>query len=246
MKSIRYPLIDFIRGFALINMVIYHLIWDLVYIFGVNMNWYVSKPGHLWQQTICITFIFLSGFCWNFGKRKIKRGLEILAVSFLITIFTAVFMPENTILFGVLTLLGSAALLMVPLNKVLKNFNIYVGFFISLIVFVLTKNISSGVISLGGFQVNIPENLYLNLFTAYLGFPPRGFMSVDYFPIIPWTFLYIAGYFFYLIIKKLNWVKPLQINLFPPIQWWGRKSLIIYVIHQPVIYIILKLIFIFK
>ncbi len=239
MQSTRYALLDFIRGIALINMICYHLIWDIVHIFGVEINWYTSTIGYIWQQCICHTFIFLSGFCFDLGKRKVKRGITILAVSFVITAVTVIFMPENTILFGVLTLIGSASLFMIPAIRIFDKLNNYVGLTIMLTVFVLTRHISSGTISLGA--ITVPKSWYANIFTAYLGFPPNDFVSQDYFPIIPWIFLYIAGYYFYRIITKQGWTKPLAFSLCPPVEWCGRKSLIIYVIHQPIIYAILKL-----
>ena len=63
MKKIRYRKLDAIRGIALINMIAYHAIWDLVYLYGFQWDWYQSEIGYIWQQGICWTFIFLSGFC---------------------------------------------------------------------------------------------------------------------------------------------------------------------------------------
>ena len=40
MNRKRYKLLDGIRGFALIHMIIYHAIWDLVYIAGFDWQWY--------------------------------------------------------------------------------------------------------------------------------------------------------------------------------------------------------------
>lgn len=60
----RYALLDEIRGLALVNMVVYHAVWDLVYLFACDWDWYQSGiAAFLWQQMICRTFILLSGFC---------------------------------------------------------------------------------------------------------------------------------------------------------------------------------------
>lgn len=45
----RLHLIDEYRGFVVLNMIAYHAIWDLVYMFGVNWLWYKSDIGHIWQ-----------------------------------------------------------------------------------------------------------------------------------------------------------------------------------------------------
>lgn len=58
----RYALIDGIRGLAIVNMILYHAIWDLVYLYGFDWQWYLGPVGTLWQQAICWTFILVSGF----------------------------------------------------------------------------------------------------------------------------------------------------------------------------------------
>lgn len=69
----RYSKIDGIRGFTLISMVLYHLIWDLVYLFKVPLFWYHTNAAYIWQQSICWVFILLSGFCWSMEKRNLKE-----------------------------------------------------------------------------------------------------------------------------------------------------------------------------
>ena len=117
----RLDLLDSIRGATLLSMVTYHAVWDLVYLFGVQWDWYKGGLGFLWQQSICWTFIFLSGFCWPLGRRPLKRGLTVLAGGAAVTLVTVLAMPESRVVFGVLTLLGSCALLLIPLEKLLRD-----------------------------------------------------------------------------------------------------------------------------
>lgn len=46
--STRYALLDELRGLDLISMMLYHGMWDLVYLFGVRAPWYGSWQGELW------------------------------------------------------------------------------------------------------------------------------------------------------------------------------------------------------
>ena len=85
MNEKRYFILDGIRGFAVINMIIYHFIWDLVYIFRFDIPWFESEISYIWQQFICYTFIFISGFCEPLGTRKLKRGIIILGLGILIS-----------------------------------------------------------------------------------------------------------------------------------------------------------------
>ena len=56
-RGSRYPAVDALRGFALVHMVCYHAVWDLVNLHGLDLPWYDGWPGFLWQQFICWSFI---------------------------------------------------------------------------------------------------------------------------------------------------------------------------------------------
>ena len=70
-SSSRYALLDELRGLDLISMMLYHGMWDAVYLFGVVVPWYSAGQGRLWQQSICWVFILLSGFCALWKNRCI-------------------------------------------------------------------------------------------------------------------------------------------------------------------------------
>lgn len=91
----RYPGLDCVRGLALVSMILYHAIWDLVNLFHVPWPWFQGTAAFVWQQSICWTFIFLSGFCVSFGHRTIRRGGQLLLVSALVSAVTFLFVPES-------------------------------------------------------------------------------------------------------------------------------------------------------
>ena len=103
-QKTRYHLPDSVRGLTLISMALYHAVWDMVYLFDEGWSWYQSPAAFLWQQSICWTFLLLSGFCLPMGRRGLRRGLTVLAASAAVTAVTVLFSPESRILFGVLTL----------------------------------------------------------------------------------------------------------------------------------------------
>ena len=239
----RYHLLDSIRAFALLNMIAYHAMYDIVYIFGVKIKWYMSPASDVWQQCICWTFILLSGFCCQLGHKKLRRALLVLGGSVVITLVTCFFMPSQIVKFGVLSLLGTGMLLMIPLDYVYKKINPYLGFAIMFALFLMLKNVNHGGIGIGSTWFTIPRSFYINDFTAYLGFPPFNFRSSDYFPVLPWIFLYQAGYFLFGIFRHLDLLKYLKSPRIKPLEWIGGHSLIIYMLHQPVAYGILWVIF---
>lgn len=234
----RLHFLDALRGFTLINMIAFHGMWNLVYLFGLRASWYTGTPGYLWQQCICWTFLLLSGFCWNFSRNHLKRGLTVFGGGLIVTAVTCLVMPESRIVFGVLTCIGSCMLLLIPVEKLLKKIPAIVGLILSFAVFALMRNVPSGSLGFEGLVLApLPDSLYRNLLTAYLGFPHRSFFSTDYFPLIPWFFLFVTGYFLYRVLEE----RGLNQRLFargqiPVLNWLGRHSLIVYLLHQPVLY----------
>ena len=241
----RYRLLDEIRGATLVSMLLYHACWDLVHIFQVKAPWYESRGAFYWQQSICWTFIFLSGFCWHLSKNQLKHALTIFLGGAVITGVTLLFAPEAKVVFGILTFLGSASFIVILLNNILKYLNPPTGFFLNMLLFGLTYPAGAGIIGIPGlFSAPLPGFLYRNLFTTYLGFRSPGFFSTDYFPVIPWLFMYIAGYYLYLWMKERDQLKIFDRSLCPPLGFLGRHSFLIYMIHQPLLYGLLALFFI--
>lgn len=70
--------LDSLRGLTLFSMIAYHLCWDLVYLRGLPWAWYNGFWAYIWQQSICCTFILLSGYCCQASRHPIRRG----AISF--------------------------------------------------------------------------------------------------------------------------------------------------------------------
>ena len=140
----RLHLLDAIRGFLMINMIAYHGLWNLVNLFGVRISWYAGAPKYLWQQCICWSFILLSGFCWSMSRSHIRRGLLVFGGGAVVSMVTCIMMPENRILFGILTCIGSCVLLLTPLEKLLKKIPAGIGAAGSFGLFLLLRNCPEG------------------------------------------------------------------------------------------------------
>lgn len=240
----RYALLDELRGLDLVSMMLYHACWDMMFLFGIWMDWYIGWPGRLWQQSICWVFILLSGFCVPLGHRTLKRGAQVFAAGALVTVVTLVFMPEDRVVFGVLTFLGSAMLLTGVLEPLLKKIPPAAGLAVSAVLFALTYHLDErwlgfGGLRLGGWKLMLPQSLYANYFTAFFGFYPDWFYSTDYFALLPWLFLFWAGYFLHFCMGRQR-MEPLRRSVCPALGWMGRHSLLLYLLHQPVIYGVLS------
>ena len=244
MKYIRYSLLDNLRGLTLISMVMYHTVWDMVYIFENDWDWFKGNQAYIWQQSICWCFILLSGFCWSFGRKKWKRGFTVFGAGALISLVTINVMPENRVVFGVLTLLGSSMLLMIPLEKVLRKVNPYIGLVCTFFLFLYVKDISYGHLGWKEFgYIRLPQEWYCNLFSAYWGLPADEFFSSDYFGIFPWLFLFVTGYFLYRVFEKRKWMDVLKVGKVKPLEVLGKNSLLVYMVHQPLVYGVLMVVY---
>ena len=245
-KHTRYAALDGIRGLALLNMIIYHGVWDLVYLFGMDWKWYRSDGAFIWQQYICWSFIFLAGVCQPLGRRKLRRALLVFAGGVVISLVTVLVMPESQVVFGVLTLIGICTLLMIPLERFLERCPAWLGLTASMALFILTRNVNTGYLGFGPWQLcKLPEDWYSSWGSTFLGFPMKGFYSTDYFSLIPWMFLFMAGFYTYQLLHKGQLLGYLVQSRVQPLEWLGRHSLVIYMLHQPVLYGVLSLIFLF-
>ena len=99
--SSRVHLIDEVRGFAIICMVFYHAMYDLVVIFGVDFPVFTSPVMQdILQPLFAGLFIFISGTAGHYSRSNLKRGAICFALGMALTLVTAVFMPAELIAFA--------------------------------------------------------------------------------------------------------------------------------------------------
>ena len=233
----RYALIDGIRGLAIVNMILYHAIWDLVYLYGFDWQWYLGPVGTLWQQAICWTFILVSGFCLPLSSHPVQRGVEVSLAGLAV-------MPAARIVFGVLTCIGAAMILCglaQPLFARLAQHAAVAGS-VCFLLFLVTKHVPDGYIGIAGWTLaELPSAWYADLVTTFFGLPAPDFFSADYFPLFPWLFLFATGFFLYHLLAARGTLRFFVRGHSRLLEWAGRHSLWIYLLHQPVIAVLLAM-----
>lgn len=242
-KKPRYGLIDTLRGFSILNMVAYHLCFDIFHIYGFNTLWMYSPAAVVWERFICCSFIIISGISLNFSGRGYRRGLLVSACGALMTVVTLIAVPGFAIWFGVLTCIGASMLITQALRKLLERIHPLIGAAASLLIFAALYGVPDGYA--GFFKLRLlelPRFWYQNHFTAFFGFLPKGFVSSDYFPLFPWLFLFIFGFFLWRAVARYKAEGFFKFSI-PPLAFTGRHSLLIYIVHQPVLMGICFLIF---
>lgn len=231
----RFYLIDGIRGLTVISMAAYHFLFDYFVAFGNAPRWFERPEIYFWQQSICWSFILISGFVWTWGRKANgKRGLILNGLGFGITLVTYFLTPGLTIWFGILNFLGCAVLLMYIFERPARKLHPALGLVICFALFIFCRNINSGYVGLGElWKIKLPMDIYTAKVFTPLGFPFPGFVSGDYFPILPWMLLYLCGYFLGRIFERhREWYSAAGTKI-PVLSYIGSKSLWIYILHQP-------------
>lgn len=264
----RYEFIDLLKGIMIISVVLYHFCWDLADIVGFKgvENFLNSTSAWYWQQITCGAFIFMSGICCHFSRNNLKNGARVLGFGLIITVVTfiaeIVMMKANMgsgvfIWFGILHFIGCACLLMGLCRKFFDKIPAWLGAPLNLLlylftrgVYILTDKIPAGYLGLtwGAGEahrlrlIQLPEILYSKTGLEWLGFRTAAFSSSDYFPLIPWFFLFLAGFYFWTLIKDTKFVERTRSINCKPINEIGRNTIWVYLIHQPVLIVITAII----
>lgn len=239
----RYHLIDSLRGFALINMLVFHLLYDIFMIYSLDSGWASQPLTVIWERFICISFIVISGVSLNLSHRAYKHGIIINMFGFLITIVTTLAIPQQAVWFGILNLLGCSMLILQPLRIYLDKIKPAFGMILSLLVFAFTYGVPKRYVGFFEFKIfYLPSWLYQFKWLSFFGFKSEEFFSTDYFPIIPWVFMFAAGYFLWQFIRSANADRYFMLKI-PVLDVIGRYSLWIYLFHQPLIMGFLILLF---
>lgn len=234
---------DALRGAALLNMLAYHAMYDWVYVFGRPSGWYdIFAPGcHIWQQYICWSFLLLSGYSFALAHKPWKNGLMVGGCALLLTAATVLVMPSERILFGVLHLLACAQLLTCAARPLLQRVPAGLGLAASAALFALCNQLPFGRLGFEQWTIcNLPRSLYnANIF--WLGFQDIGrFYSADYFPLLPWLFLFWCGYFgqrlLTPVLRGAAGLYGAPAAALRPLCAIGRNTLLVYMLHQPVLY----------
>ncbi len=241
----RVGLLDELRGLSILLMVVYHAFFDLVYIFGVKIPAFHSPLLAFLQPFFAGIFIFISGAACRYSKSNLKRGALCFGLGLAFTVITALFMPSELILFGILHFLGVAMMLFALLHRVLDKLPPWLGLPLCVLLFSLTYRVSQGYLGLAGFSLSLPGAWYQTPVLFFLGLPEPGFFSADYFPLLPWLFLFFAGAYFGASLKENRLPPWFYRSHIPPLAFIGRHTLLVYVLHQPVVYGVLYVIFFF-
>lgn len=219
--------LDFFRGVFLWGMIGIHLIYDLVDLYGV-VDWILPRWYLLFKNRFGILFLLLSGLCATLGRNPLRRGINVFACGMVVSLATYLMVWAGLagrgllIYFGVLHCLGTCMILWHLFRKMPTWALLVLG-----LVMVVYGEFLRG------------EAYAWATWWFPLGFKAPGFASSDYFPLLP-----NLGYFFLGAVLGRSLYGKRQ-TLMPGVnaenavirffRWCGEHSLLIYMVHQPVL-----------
>ena len=231
----RYEKLDIFRWIAILLMIIFHINYSLSDIFSIDfLNFSEIFRFLLWKIWVLlfisiswISFFLAEKKYWNkIYKKYLKYSIFLWIISFFITLFTYIFFKEQFIAFGILHFFSLSFLLIIFFRK-LKYWNFLLGIIIILIPVFFTME----------------TNLH---YLFFLWFIYPSFYSADFYPIIPYFWVFLLSYSSSIFLDnkqalwKIFWWKHTWIiNKFLKFMW--KNSLVIYLIHQPIIIFIIYL-----
>lgn len=225
----RLLIIDVVRGLAIAGVVVYHLFWDLEFTGLLATGIARQLAWTLFARTLAGTFMLLvgvnlvlahgDGTRWNaFGKRLGVIALAALAIS----IVTWLVFPDTFIYFGILHAIAAASLIGVLFLRLPVIFTFVAGVLAIVFPFMFR------------------DALFDSRWLAWIGFAKLIPPSNDFVPIFPWVGLTLLGIALAKFVlaraadDRLKRRKPYSRSAYS-LAWLGRRSLAIYLIHQPIL-----------
>ena len=219
MKQARIWELDALRGLCILGMVAVHLVFDLQIPTGKAFAFVQNWGG--------VLFFLLSGLCATLGSRPVRRGAVVLGAGLICTAVTLAgralgMLPDYMVIrFGVLHCLGACMLLWPVFRKLPVWLLAVLGAGFAVLGIYLTKCV---MVEFSGF--------------AWLGLLYPSYSSADYFPLLPYLGFFLLGAALgRLLYGKKESLLPNWGNfwIFRALQWCGRYSLVLYLLHQPVL-----------
>lgn len=225
----RIAAIDAARAVALAAMAIYHFTWDLEFFGYVQAGTAATGGWKIFARCIAGSFLLLAGIGLVLGhgagmrwNAYLKRLGRVAVAAGLITLVTWFAMPDSFIFFGILHQIAFAGI---------------IGLAVLRLPWGATALVAAAFIVLPLVYRDPAFAMPWLRWTGLAPFPP---LSNDYVPVFPWTGIVLSGMALAQLGRARGWFEalrqsPLNARIPAWLAWPGRHSLMVYLLHQPVL-----------
>jgi len=247
-KQGRIALLDEIRGFCVLCMIFYHSFIFMYEQFDISFGYDAYTFFGPVQPFFSCAFLFICGICCNFSHSNLKRGLKLLVLALALSFITIIVLPklgfvDTSISFGVLHFLSISILIYALLDKpLISKVPGFVGIIVCLFLFYIFRFwLSDGEINITNDLSIAYPNEWRNIPWLFpIGIRGPGYFSADYFPLIPYIFVFFLGSSLgkYMVKGYVpSFAYPIHVK---PLYWLGTNALLVYIVHLPIVFIILS------
>jgi len=235
----RFWEVDLLRTIAIVMMITFHALYLLNY-FDIQPTGVPGMRYEFWwwfPKLTGGTFIFAAGLSLTITCSRAKRipgfmlrGLKIFGYGMAITLITWLISRTGYVRFGILHFFGIAFIL-APFFTRFRFINLVLG--IALMV--------------AGIYLQEQRILVDFPWLLWLGLIPRGFWTMDYWPLLPWFGLFLVGMFCGKVLypqgnRRFN-IHEFNDPITSVLTFPGRHPLAIYLAQWPAIIGVLLLLF---
>lgn len=231
----RLPLVDLLRGLAILQMIAYHFIYDLTYFGWLHLQMTEQAPWIGWRDAIVSQFLVVVGIGIVLGDaggrsqaRFWRRWAQIAAAALLVSAATAWMFGPRLIWFGILHFAAVALLLARPLPK-LNGWNFLLGALLLALA------------------ATVHDVRFDPPWADWIGFAAHKPATEDYVPLVPWLGVVALGIGLADRWRRTGFAvaQPLQrLDSGPArlVRGLGRWPLTVYLVHQPILMGVLMLV----
>ncbi|WP_181700629.1 heparan-alpha-glucosaminide N-acetyltransferase [Chthonobacter albigriseus] len=224
----RIPLIDALRGIAVVAMVVYHFSWDLSYHHFVTWDVVGDPVWRGFAMSIAASFLVLVGVSLSLAaaeglswRRILARLARIAAGAVLVSLATYALFPDAWVRFGILHMIAAGSVLALPFPRLPTAATLAVAVLVLLAPRYLTSEaFDHPLLVWTGLQATVPP-------------------ANDFVPVFPWLAAVLAGVAAGRLIARGSLPLPFwsgETAAGRVLRWLGRWSLLIYLVHQPLLF----------
>lgn len=224
------------------SMILFHFTYDLVYIQHIQLDWFTTSLIKIWVPSISYSFIFIAGCMCVFSKNSFKRAGLYALVALTIFVITTLAHIDTPINFGIFYCMAACTFVEAILSYASITPKDFISAILLLFIFILLIPLPYGYIGIDTLKISLPHILYESPYFAWIGFPSATFSSGDYYPLLPYVFLFLSGSAFNRKLKQIGFPVWFETCKIPIITQIGKQSLLIYLLHQPILLLISTLV----